>query len=116
MTTYDNTCAFLVDRVSFNGWNGRYHRGHAKCVRDAKRAEAEDRNGRPADWGNTTQPAAGACQHPHKTAYPNRDSALAAFNGMPKWRRRQGLNPYQCPAGHWHLGRQMRRSTAAWRN
>jgi hypothetical protein len=115
MTTYDNACLFLDDRIRFTGWRGQYHRGHAQCVRKAKRAEAEERNARQPGWGLTDGPAGDQCSHPGKKVYDTRDSVMAAFNGMAKWRRKQGLNPYQCPAGHWHLGRNMYRTVAVWR-
>lgn len=57
-----------------------------------------------------------ACAFPGKTAYENRAAAFGALRRMPRFRKRQGLNPYHCPAcGAWHLGRKLRRSAVAWR-
>lgn len=45
------------------------------------------------------------CPRPDKTAYENRDAAIAALRHMHRRRKSEGLHPYHCPVGHWHLGR-----------
>lgn len=58
----------------------------------------------------------GSCQWPWKDVYENRDSARSALKHLPRHRKRQGLHIYPCPAGHWHLGRKIRRPNVAWRS
>lgn len=46
----------------------------------------------------------GRCTAPHKRVYKRRSYAYlmaARLNTL----GREGLTPYRCPAGHWHLGR-----------
>ena len=115
MTTYENSCLFLMDRDLSTGWRGAYHRGHARCVKAAKRTEAEERNTQPPGWGLAHAANPGGCTSPSKKVYPSKAAVSATFNRMPRWRKRQNLAPYQCPAGHWHLGRDMHRAAAVWR-
>jgi hypothetical protein len=42
MTTNVNDCPLALDRT---GYHGKYHRGHRRCIRAAKRREALKRNG-----------------------------------------------------------------------
>lgn len=54
-----------------------------------------------------------ACPTANKTPYPSRCEANAALRRMsPKYKANE---PYQCVCGAWHVGRQHRRRTAAWR-
>ena len=102
------TCPLLAERPMFTGWHGRYHRGHARCIRAAKRWEAAER-------ATCTRRLTGACTHPGKKIYGSMAEVNGALRHMPHWRKSQRLNPYQCPAGHWHLGRIMHRASAVWR-
>lgn len=106
------SCRYLLDRVLFDlrGWSGAYHKGHAACVRAAKAWEAHNRRS-----GDEAAGAAGRCAWPWKTAYESRAAVDAAFRRMHRSKKSMGLHPYPCPAGHWHLGRNVRRSLLAWK-
>lgn len=109
----------------------RQHNGRKRrALRIIKRAEAEARDAltlphkRRDYWrelaavvpfGDDLDVEPGPCKWPHKTAYENSAVIAAARRGMAKHRKGQGLHPYWCRAGHWHLGRNLRRSTVAWR-
>jgi len=105
----------------------RHYGGKKRALRALKRLEAEDRDARTLEhkrrsyWRALTildspdQLQPGTCLWPWKDAYPTQRTALAALNGMDRHRKGQGLHPYPCRAGHWHLGRLLRRSTVAWK-
>ncbi len=106
-TAVEPTCAALVVPPGCRRrWHGPCHRGHARCVRAAKRWEAALR---------ATALGSGGCSHPHKFAYENRDSVRAALKRLKRRHKSADLQMYQCPAGHWHLGRRARKSTVVWR-
>jgi hypothetical protein len=110
-------------------FTGPQFRGARAADRKARRAEADTRNERtlphkraaywrsliPADIAAELT-ASGPCVWPWKTAYANQAAISAARNGMDPHRKRQGLHPYPCPAGHFHLGRLLRRPSFAWRS
>lgn len=109
-------------------FSGPQHRGAMTALRAAKRADAaargkltrpEDRRAwrlaHQADGGPVLTAQALAWRQPWKDAYENRGLATAALRCMPKHRKSQGLRPYYCPAGHWHLGRDLRRSELTWK-
>lgn len=111
-----------------SAFSGPQGRGAMTARRAAKRAAAEHRNAetRPEDrraYRLAHDPAGGpqltaqaaACRWPWKDQYENAGSAKAALRRMPKHRKGQGLNPYPCPGGHFHLGRQLRRAGVAWK-
>lgn len=114
-------CPMLGDRANPSGrrWNGRYHKGHLACVREAKKREALHRNQQAP---RCTAPAradvplsSAKCPWPHKQPYENQAAARSALKHIGRHKRGQGLNPYHCQAGHWHLGRRLTRTLAAWR-
>ena len=97
-----------------------------RALAEIKRAEAEERNERTlpqrraAYWREQADLAceldAGPCLWPEKTPYENYDAAIAALKGITAHKRKlQGLHPYPCRAGHYHLGRKLRRASVAWR-
>jgi hypothetical protein len=107
-------------------YTGPQSRGAQARNRARKRVEADTRNARTlphkraAYWRDLTELAdelePGPCLWPWKTAYPTEAVALAALHGIGRLKKRQGLHPYPCRAGgHWHLGRLLRRSSAAWK-
>ncbi len=110
MTVAEPVCAALVVPPGCpRRWHGPCHRGHARCVRQARRWQAGQRAAmRRAETG-------ARCPHPHKTAYENQAAAFSALRHLDARDKRQGLNPYHCPAGHYHLGRRMRNVAAVWR-
>jgi hypothetical protein len=57
----------------------------------------------------------GGCLQPWKEPYENAGRARAALRRMPAHRKAQGLSPYPCAGGHFHLGREMRRAVLAWK-
>lgn len=122
VTSASTECDFLARRAAAAGrrWHGRYHKGHMRCVREAKEREALQRNHRaprctapPRDEIPVT--SAARCPWPHKHPYENQAAARSALKHMDRHKRGQGLNPYHCRAGHWHLGRRLTRAIAAWR-
>ena len=100
-------CPALLPPGFAGRWQGRCHPGHARCVRALKRWEALQR-------AAGTRPVTPQCRFRHKVAYENQAAVAAAWRSLPAWKRR-AAKPYQCPAGHYHLGRDLRRAAAVWR-
>lgn len=55
------------------------------------------------------------CPRPDKTAYESRAAVTGALRRMRKPKKNQGLHPYKCRCGRWHLGRTIRRAPIAWK-
>jgi len=55
------------------------------------------------------------CPRPDKTRYENQGAVRGAIRRMSKRHKGQGLHPYRCSCGAWHVGRRLRRVTIAWR-
>jgi hypothetical protein len=105
-------------------FSGPQGRGAGRAYRARKRAEATGRNAayaalysvRDADPGAAVLTAAASCRQPWKTPYENPGSARATLDRLPRHRKLMGLHPYPCPAGHWHLGRNLKRASVAWKS
>jgi hypothetical protein len=88
-------CSLLASRPHRTGYHGPCHRGHRRCVRSAKRAEARARCRRPP------QP----CLWPWKAAYATRAEARAGLRALRRTGDRMRLvHEFPCQAGHWHMG------------
>jgi hypothetical protein len=116
-------------------FSGPQGKGAGNATRKVRRVQAEERNAatRPefrraarlaamadaavAEFaeGDPGAAQARACEWPWKTAYENDGLARAALRRMPKARKTH-VNPYPCPGGHVHLGRQLTRPMAGWRS
>jgi len=105
-------------------FHGPQGRGAGRAYRATKRAEAIARNAacaalyavRELDEGPAVLTAAASCRQPWKTPYENPGAAQATLTRLPRHRKLMGLHPYPCAAGHWHLGRTIRRAKVAWRS
>lgn len=99
------SCPLLALRPHRTGYHGPCHRGHRRCVRAAKRAEAFSRCRRAAA-APLSASRRGVCLWPWKQRYATEAEARAALRRIrERADRSRQVEPFACRNGrHWHLG------------